>query len=91
MLSRNAVDAVLYDYDRTHTELKKHPTWTARKIDYKDLNENHIPLEPEVYGIAFAQVNRRLCEAVNEVLGDSAKMKQMMDNRIADLRKQPAD
>jgi len=91
MLSRNAVNAVLYDYDRARTELEKHPSWSARKIDYEDLNRNHIDVKRERYGIAFAQVNTRLRGDVNEVLEDSNLIRRMIEDRIAKLSNHAED
>jgi ABC-type amino acid transport substrate-binding protein len=70
MLQSSEVSAVIYDYDRTWAELKTHPNWIAREIDYDDLRNHGVNVSQEEYGIVFAKVNDKLCEQVNHVLDD---------------------
>jgi glutamine transport system substrate-binding protein len=82
MLSHEEVDAVLYDYDRTHTERRNHPGWVVLKIDYDDLQRHNVGVKPEEYGIAFAHVNLQLCKDVNAAL-EEIPVSQLMAHRIA--------
>jgi len=68
MLQSGEVTAVIYDYDRTWAEIKTHPNWVAREIDYDDLKKNGMNIPPEEYGIVFAKVNDKLCKQINQEL-----------------------
>jgi ABC-type amino acid transport substrate-binding protein len=73
MLQSGEVTAVIYDYDRSWAEIKTHPNWISRKINYDDLTRHHIAVSQEEYGIVFAKVNNKLCAQVNRVLAEAGE------------------
>jgi ABC-type amino acid transport substrate-binding protein len=62
-LGEKKVDAVIYDYDRTHAEVGNHPSWVSRKINYEGL-----ALKKERYGITFARINGPFRDVINSIL-----------------------
>lgn len=88
LLEDRKIDAVIYDFDRTYSEVSKHPEWVAVRLDYDDFRKHGIEISPEEYGISFWPMNYKLCDDVNDMLaGSSETIQNLMDSRIKLLQK----
>jgi ABC-type amino acid transport substrate-binding protein len=81
-LANGTITGVAYDYARTLAESASHPNWIARRFDRARLS-----VQPEQYGISFAQINVRLHDDINRILEDKAAViSGMIESRIFALQ-----
>jgi ABC-type amino acid transport substrate-binding protein len=86
LLENGAVNAVLYDFDRTRAVIREHWGWSARPIDYEDMTKNGVVVDQEKYGISFAKLNGKLRHEVNQVLlGEAGWIKKQVEARSQSL------
>ncbi len=85
-LENETISALAYDYARTLAERANHPNLVSRKFDR---GEFHV--DTEYYGIAFAMLNQKLRQDINQILAnEKATIFKIMTDRMKGLQRRIA-